>query len=77
MVLAGHRSVGAVGPEAIGEVGAVGVCMCSGGSPGLGPEELQHVEVSERRSTQKTDKTDGRGDKLPMINHASATGLQM
>lgn len=42
-----------------------------------GDQALQHVEVSERRRTQKTDKPDGGGDKLPVINHASAAGPQM
>lgn len=42
-----------------------------------GDQALQQVEVSERRSTQKTDKPDGGGDKLPVINHARAAGPQM
>lgn len=69
-------SVGAFGPEMASEVVTVGACMWGGGRPGLGLEEPQHVEVSRRRSTQQTCKRDGEGDKLPVINHASAPGYR-
>lgn len=69
-------SVGAFGSEVASEVVTGEACLWGGGKPGVGLEEPQHVEVSRRRHTQQTGKRVGEGNKLPVINHASAPGYR-
>lgn len=56
----GDTSVGALSPETGREAVTVGTCMWRWGRPGPGPQELKHLEVSERRSNLQTHQP-GRG----------------
>lgn len=54
----GDTNVGALSPEVVREAVTGGTCVWRLERPGLGSQELKHLEVRERRGSQQTDKPD-------------------